>query len=341
MGKVVAKVATEEIRLDTGPHAASSAVRTRAMLRLEDGRGNFGVGEAAPLPGYSPDRIGEVLGFFEKRPWEALDRIDDGDARMALEELAYEIRGAPASGRFAMETAALDLWARRRTQPVWRLLAEIAPPVLPVAEVVTTVAEVDAAVARALSVPTLKIKVGADWTNDRTFVTEVRRRVPTARLRLDCNQRLRRDQMARLQALAIVEPEFIEEPWPLLDGDGWEDAPCPLALDESLQIPGAAEAFVSSLSERDHPFSFVVLKPTALGGVHRTLELVALGAHAGLRPILSHTLEGPTARAMLVHLAFASMDGDTAAGLGPGPGEPPIPGAVLRRPDQPGLGEEG
>jgi L-alanine-DL-glutamate epimerase-like enolase superfamily enzyme len=245
--------------------------------------------------------------------------------------------GAPASARFALESAWLDLAAQRQGLPLWRLLRETAPAPeeLPVA----TVFEPGASPVS----ETVKVKLSANWAKElvdvEALVASRAELGETLRLRMDFNQRLagssREGRTAALEAVAAFHPEFVEEPACFEDAVAM-DAPVPLALDESLQDP-RAEAWLAGLAQRRHPFGVLVLKPTALGGVERSLRVAKIGADMGLVPVVSHCLEGAVARAVLVHVAFACMDGSLAAGLGANPGDEPGPG-ILRRPEGPGVG---
>jgi L-alanine-DL-glutamate epimerase-like enolase superfamily enzyme len=124
----------------------------------------------------------------------------------------------------------------------------------------------------------------------------------------------------RLRALRL---EWLEEPTtePLTEVLG-----VPIALDESLE----RTAGVPDLAQR--PFvAALVLKPTALGGISRCLEL---GRHArtlGRFACASHTLEGP-----LGFMAAATL----ALTFGPACAHGLAPHAALRGERPPGLRAE-
>jgi L-alanine-DL-glutamate epimerase-like enolase superfamily enzyme len=140
----------------------------------------------------------------------------------------------------------------------------------------------------------------------------------------------------------VFEPEFIEEPTRAVLGAA--GSPLALALDESLQDP-AAESHLDAWV-RATPITTLVLKPMALGGIHRCLRWAALARCLGLRVVVSHLLDGPIALGAHAHLALAVNSPETPTGLDHHPGLLAWPhasistlsGAELRWSTQPGLG---
>ncbi|MET0795280.1 MAG: hypothetical protein ABW061_27420, partial [Polyangiaceae bacterium] len=92
-------------------------------LRSDDGR--CGSGEAAPLPGFSPDRLEDceaALRAFD--PVDVPESLATGQS--ALAELARASSRLPShlpAARSGLEAALLDLWSRSAGQPAWALLA--------------------------------------------------------------------------------------------------------------------------------------------------------------------------------------------------------------------------
>jgi O-succinylbenzoate synthase len=84
-----------------------------------------------------------------------------------------------------------------------------------------------------------------------------------------------------------------------------------VALDESLATgPRVLRR------ARDHGVVALVLKPTAVGGLTRAFELVAVGEAHGLVAVASHALEGPLGFMLAATLALALGPGH-AHGLAP------------------------
>lgn len=284
--------------------------RSSVRLILEDAGGRFGVGEAAPLAGFSPETAAQArdalgaLRWPDRTPtsWEEIDRVVESiDPRLP-------------SARFAAETALASIAAQRRGEPLWALFAEEVET-LGVASALFTddPDELEATLAElaAFDVPALKLKVGPEPEGDARL-EQVRRALPGIELRLDANGSFPRETLPeRLRSLAGFAPAFVEEPTDLAGMLQLAEAPLPLAVDESLR-DDPDEALERALA--CDAIGVVVLKPTLLGGLRRCWALAQRARAAGRAVIVSHALEGIIARAAAAHLALAI--GGSAAGLG-------------------------
>lgn len=299
--------------------AAGVSTRRFALLTLTRGDGTAGIGEASPLPGYSPDSIDEAC--------DELRRLIDEPVRVDALGTPFEVVSSvlaahPArapSARFAIETALLDWLGHARAEPVHRIVTgNVAFDPIPIAELILEPdptrwpAAVDTWVAAGAT--HLKLKVGVDVSREVAALTAVRAAHPKLHLRLDGNGRvpleILRAHASSLEALGL---ELFEEPVPR---DEWFQAlelPLPFALDESLRDREHAERLLESGNVRA-----LVLKPTVLGGLQASLEVAELGARFGAGCLVSHTFDGPIARAAAAELALG-LGGSLAAGLGAHP----------------------
>jgi o-succinylbenzoate synthase len=295
--------------------AGSWTTRRSLLLVLEDEAGHFGLGEAAPLPGFSPDTLEkareELRGLLRAElPPRQADRslADDlGEASALLTSRA---------ARAALEAALLDLWARQANVPAWQLFEHRDAPApcslcawLPDGAG-PAVAEARRAQARGVSSFKLKLDARSGLANGVDALEALRRTLgPGVRLRADANRSATRDALAPfVSRLRAVELEWLEEPTneptpPKLD--------IPLGLDESLQRYGYLPP-LDTLSE----VAVLVLKPSALGGIARCLELAAHAQDFGRVAVASHALEGPAGYMAAASLALALAPGP-AHGLGP------------------------
>lgn len=303
--------------------------RDSLLLVLEDDAGHVGLGEAAPLPGFSTDTFetahGELLALLGR----ALPGHDSG--RHALESLrAASTSITSAAARSALEAALLDIWARQSARPAWELLrADTDGAARNVGLAAWLPDGVDVALVaaeRALrrGIGAFKVKLDARrGLEDGVKALEALRRAlgHGVSLRADANRSASRRELepyvSRLRAVAL---EWLEEPTtePLTEALG-----VPVALDESLETSSGLPDFTA------RPFvTTLVLKPTALGGLARCLEL---GRHAqahGRAACVSHTLEGPVG-----FMAAAAL----AVALGPGRAHGLAPHAALRSERPPAL----
>ncbi|MDW8360908.1 MAG: AMP-binding protein, partial [Myxococcales bacterium] len=235
------------------------------------------------------------------------------------------------SSRFAVETALLELVARRCGEPVETLLGAPLQGVRAARLLGGEPSELHVRLRRARDdgVGAVKVKLDAGHWRARLHALREARRVlgdavPT--LRADANGAIEPEHLDEALELASrAGLEWLEDP-STLDALERLDAPppVPIAIDEPL-ADEAALGRIERLVARGL-VRVVVLKPTLLGGVLRCMDLArsfcALGAHA----VASHAFEGPVGRRACLRLArwidaharqtdrAASSDGSTVAG---------------------------
>ncbi|MBN1827200.1 MAG: O-succinylbenzoate synthase [Candidatus Eisenbacteria bacterium] len=339
--------------------AASNARRSWGrregfLVTIEDDGGMVGTGEASPLPGYSPDDIARsaraLRGACASPPSPLRpDRPVEPQLVTALRDIDP---GAPAA-RFAIESALLDLAARRAGVSVSRLLAgDRAERTIPLSALLRerdpdrVATEARGAAAR--GVAALKMKVGVPGRFDEE--AEAFRRAREAAggailLRADANGAWSPAEARRKMAvLAETAPEYVEQPVGAEELLRFAGAPVPVAADETLLLPGAAGRLLrGSARER---VRVLVLKPTLLGGFTAALRIARSAERAGTRVTVGHALEGPVALAAAAELALALPGEPLPCGLDPHPGleawpagpPPQIGPAVIRPSGRTGLG---
>src|SRR5688572_26735109 len=98
--------------------------RQALILRLSDPHGVVAFGEAAPLPGYSPDDLATCRRALEAVDWASLPEPDpDAPVRPQLAAWSAALEPRAPAALCALESALLDILARRAQLPLWRLLA--------------------------------------------------------------------------------------------------------------------------------------------------------------------------------------------------------------------------
>ena len=278
--------------------------RWTVLLALKDEGGHTGLGEAAPLAGFTSDTVDDAEA--------ALHRWASNDSNGGLPT------GSPTA-RAAVDSALLDLAARIAGTPVHRLLAPDSPDRVAVAALATGTTPDDvaasAAEAAAAGHTTVKVKVGVGGIDaDLDRVAAVRERVGTGvRIRLDANGAWSASEALRgLECLAVYGPEFVEEPVAGLEALAVlrPASPVPIAVDESAGSPEEVARAVS-LGAAD----LVVLKPSALGGPSASAEAAARVRNAGLDVVITSLLEGSVGIRAAAHLASAIGALDPLPGL--------------------------
>ena len=299
--------------------AGGLSKRTFTVVRLTRGDGTAGVGEASPLPGYSPDSIADVA--------DELRHLADGPVRAnplaAPRELLADAFGAhplkQPSSCLALETALLDWLGHTWGKPLHRILGgEVERQPIPIADLVTETdpaswpARADELIADGAT--HLKLKVGCRLDAELRALEAIRRAHPTFPLRLDANRRIPVETFRQhAELLEALELELLEEPvapenWPAV-----LDLPLPFALDETLCDEDRSHRLLESGRIRA-----VVLKPMVLGGLRACFEVAERAAAHGVEYLVSHTFDGPIARAVTAELAL-SLQTRMAAGLGSHP----------------------
>lgn len=262
------------------------------IIRLKDAYGHRGVGDAAPLPGFSKEtheQVGEALSLWAEHGF--------------MPELP--------SARHGIEQATLSLQAVQTCQSLSQLLGATVKANVPVARLVRSVEE--AVVAVQAGAQCLKLKVGAlPLAEDIARVQALREAVgPAIAIRLDANQGWSFLQaQGALTALAPFAPEFIEEPSPggartlaALRG------PLPIAADESMRTEADLEQLISHRS-----VDVVVIKPMFVGGPQVATRLARRAHDAGLGVVISTALESGIGRLAALHVAAVNPS-SLAAGL--------------------------
>ncbi|NNE19524.1 MAG: hypothetical protein HKN10_13700 [Myxococcales bacterium] len=293
--------------------------RAFTVLRLMRGDGTTGLGEASALPGYSPDSIADVTDELRRLANEPI-LVDP--LASPLEILVAAFTAHPlhqASSRFALETSLLDWLGHTRTEPVHRVLGgDAGRRTVPIADLVMTSdpsswhARIDGLLADGAT--HVKLKIGADLEHEIKAIRSIRKAHPTLPLRLDANRSIPVAVLRRHAAsFEAMELELIEEPvasedWPIALG-----LPLPFALDETLLDDALSQRLLES-----GRIAAVVIKPMVLGGLRASFQIAEKAAAHGARYLVSHTFDGPIARAATAELALA-LQTELAAGLGEHP----------------------
>lgn len=335
--------------------------RRGLVLSLTDDEGRVGLGEATPLPGFSPDTADEDERALAELPGAlgALDPPAEGATPTAaasailraLAPLSPRLRHLPAA-RFALETALLDLLGQRLGLSMSACLgghgryADVQVNGLLTTSVALPEMLERARALAARGVRAIKVKLrsrGEDgFARDLEALRALRREHPGVELRLDANAAWSLDEAPRrLALLAPLGPRFVEQPVApeLLHHLGAREVPW--AADESLAVEGMPER----LLEAEGCAAFI-LKPAMLG----LLRAYALGCRAqarGIDAVVTHLFDGPIALAASCELALALPRPPLACGLDAHAGLEAWPairipqlreGGLVAASDRPGLG---
>jgi len=308
-----------ELGRAVGSAARPERRRAGLVLKLTDADGHVGLGEASPLPGFSPDSLDSCRAALERLELGVLEARVTGPESLLdglLRARALLPPGSPAAA-FALETALLDLACKRAQRSPFELLEQT--PLSRLERSAVLDGTLPDALDRAgelvgLGYSTLKVKLGARWEPALETLTRLGG-IAGLKLRADANQSLAAgDLVPALPRLAALDIEFLEEPcapeaWPALP----RQRP-PLALDESLA--GVTSAGLPALV-RASGARVVVLKPMALGGFSACLDLARAARACDCEVVVTHLFDGPIALRAACVLGLIVQSPALAAGVAP------------------------
>lgn len=270
------------------------------LVELSDRAGRRGWGDCAPLPEAGTEGPDEAERWL-RATLAGLEKAEDMDA--ALQALPAK---APPAARCALETALLDLDARRRDRPLHQRLAPDSGARVRVNRMLGAAARAGAPPPLREGCQVLKLKLGVtDFARELAALKRLCTRLPPGvRLRLDANRAWSLPEArANLAALARLPVEAVEEPLrePTLEALAGLQAAVPfaLALDESLRRLDQAALLESKAVRR------LVLKPMVLGGPLPSLALAARARAAGLECVVTTVVESAVGCWAAAHLAAA------------------------------------
>ena len=316
-------------------------------LTAEDGLA--GLGEAAPVPeaDVSGDALSRTLATLAPRLLRRQPNDFDVKALLDSDEAGRALA-------CAVDTAACDLLARHRGVSVAHFLSPNAAAAVAVNALVTAPspesAARDAAEARVAGFGAVKLKVGtaASLDEERRRVAAVREALgPDVKLRLDANGAWGVDQaIEAIRALAAYRVEYVEQP--IAPGNleslrRVQDAVAtPVAADEDVTSPEAARRLLDAGAAH-----VLVLKPQRLGGLRPSREVIDAATAAGVKVVVTTSIESGVGTAACLHLAASLPDVGRAHGLATldlleddlilDSGLPIVKGC-MRLPEGPGLG---
>ncbi|MEM7142785.1 MAG: 2-succinyl-6-hydroxy-2,4-cyclohexadiene-1-carboxylate synthase [Actinomycetota bacterium] len=281
-------------------------IRHTLLYGLEQ-HGQLGWGEAAPLPGWSPESLPACRAVLPRAMPAA-----EIDLEPVLSERTFPARAAVIG-------AALDLRARQAGIPLRSHLAQLyrrAEPLdrVAVSGVVSAASPDD--VGRevtelsARGIHTVKLKVAA-WSPDHDVarVEAARAAAPDATLRIDANGGWSPDDAERtLVRLAEFDIALCEEPVRGVDeiAELARRVPIALAVDESVHgLPDTRRVWPHAGS-----IAAVVVKPQAIGGDDFAMIAIAEARRAGIDAIVTTMIDSAVGVAHAAHVAAAAgLDG--------------------------------
>jgi len=293
--------------------------REGLLLKLAGEDGSIGWGESAPLPGFSAESLEQVEESIQGTASSLIGYELQGDAYEVREKLNSELERLklPSSVRFGCELAVWNLCAASQGISLVEWMFPKSRRVVPlngllfgeVEEVLESASRM-----REDGYSAIKLKVGKRSVEEDVDLVNALRRVlgEDMSLRLDANRACSFEEAIRFgQGIAGVGIEYVEEP--LTDASLLShlarESGLPVALDESL-------VGMEPASLEQHRYAVaIVLKPTLIGGLSKTLHFAETASRLGMSTVISSTYESGIGILALIALAAGTGDQAVPAGL--------------------------
>lgn len=310
---------------------------TRAWVRLVDGDGLEGWGEADPSSFYG-ESLETVLAGFERLrghlPADPFD-LESAEARWA------QVLPRNGAARAALSAALHDLVGKKMGQPVWRLWG-LDPRKAPLSSFtigLDTNERMREKVREAEQYPILKIKLGTDRDEE---ILETIRDATDKPIRVDANAgwtvERAKQMIPRLRECGV---EFLEQPLEPDDLDGLAEVrrvaaahQLPVVVDESCLVAADIPRLVGRVDG-------INIKLAKCGSLREALRMIATARAHGMLVMVGCMIEtslGITAAAHFTPLVDAAdLDGAALTLDDPFSGAT-IDGGQIQLPTEPGLG---
>jgi o-succinylbenzoate synthase len=291
--------------------------RCGSIIALTSDEGHTGFGEA-PLPSFIGDNNDTLVADTKSMLIASIDSLVGKDIPSSLEEVEGDIghifAAEDASVYFGLETALCDLATKIVGLPLSRWLSPDARTSIPVNYLIRRpVADWDklVSVIAKHGYRAVKVKVAVNSIDDDVRFIETFRAIlgDDIAIRLDANRGWDFDTASTvLNRMARFGIDYIEEPLTKFD-------PANLSkLRSKINIPIALDESLTEIKDFDDMLSakianVLILKPSLIGGMARTLEIIKRAEQYDCRYIITTNLETEIGTSALLHLA-AAVPGD-------------------------------
>jgi len=283
--------------------------REGIIISIQSQEGEEGFGEIAPLPGLSQENLTEACDQIKGIKEILIGQDIPGNLKSlngGFEKWFKEFHLKP-SVQFGVETAILNLLANSKNISLAQLIDDPFHDYVFVHGLLH--GSINEAQQQALDLirkgfTSLKLKVGKDVEEEISKIQAIGRMIEgKAVLHLDANQSWDVKQAIYLgETIGLSTVDYIEEPF-----KNTEDIPeffmkttIPVALDESLQSIKIEQ--IKSIEGAE----LLILKPTVLGGVEKTVQWIRRAKQYGISAVLSSAYESSIGILVLANLAAIS-----------------------------------
>lgn len=292
--------------------------REGLILHLKSDEGAEGFGEIAPLPEFSKETLSEACDQAQLLKANLCGQIIPEKIKKLNGQFDLWLNNSTLkpSVRFGLESAVLNLLASAKNIPLHKLIAKTVHPQVRITGLLSSPKEQLATQAKELidrGFTELKLKVGEDIDEAIAKVQEINDIIcGKALLHLDANQTWNFDAAVAFgKTIGCDSVNYIEEPFEDIQKipEFFDETLIPVALDESLQHLTFDD--IKSISGID----ILVLKPTLLGGIEKTWQMINQAENFALDTVISSSFESSLGILILSNLAGTLPHSSIAAGL--------------------------
>ncbi|MCK5214220.1 MAG: o-succinylbenzoate synthase [Candidatus Omnitrophica bacterium] len=283
------------------------ASRDGLIIQMTDDEGHVGLGEIAPLPGFSPETLNEA----EAQTIKLKVRLEGEDIPDNIDRLDGTLRNwlnyykLLPSVQCGIEAACLTLKARETGKSLARLINDNAEQIINVNGLLYGDEQNilrQAKQMREAGFRTIKVKIGHLTVKKAAQLVRMlgEETHEQALIRLDVNQAWNYEQALEFAGtVGLMTIEYIEEPFKDIKKipEFYERTMIPVALDESL--------LTRSLDDIRHidGIDVLVLKPTILGGLEKTWQIAQFAHVIGLKAVITSSFDSSLGLYTLAQIA--------------------------------------
>jgi L-alanine-DL-glutamate epimerase-like enolase superfamily enzyme len=322
--------------------AAAPPARRSGWIRLRDGAGNEGWGEAPATAYYgeTADTVAALLPVLEVALADAA--VPDLFALERIEGALDRAIGRNPAVKVAISAALHDLFGKRLGLPVWKLWG-LDPAAAPTSSFTLGIDEPDAMRAKireAAAYPILKVKVGT--LRDEEVLSLIRDEAPAARIWVDANTAwTAKEALAKIPILEEYGVELIEQPFAPTDLEAFRllrgRTSIPIVADESCLVSTDIPGLVGAVDG-------INIKLAKCGSLREAIRMVHLARAHHLQVMLGCMIESTLGIAAAIQLAplvdYVDLDGAALLANDPFHGPGLESDGRLRFNTAPGLGVE-
>ncbi|MFV1884220.1 MAG: o-succinylbenzoate synthase [Balneola sp.] len=283
-----------------------------------DGIQSFG--EVAPLPGFSTESLDEVMVVLQQNKKYLEQAFLSGDGRQIINVLD-QIHGFPSLS-FGLDTLWHDFQAKKVNKSLSEFLFGLKKPSIKCNAAIGIQSEEEIISQinkkKKEGFETLKLKVGNDFSKEKSVLKFIRKTYPDIKLRIDANQAW--DKKTAVQNLNSIEDlsiEYCEQPVSAEDIEAlnWvkERTEIKIAADESLGNKTRAKALI----EQNY-CDLIIIKPALMGLFENITVTKELAGTHNMEIVFTTSLDGIIGRNISAVLASGLGTPTFAHGLATG-----------------------